>query len=140
MDRLACFAECTGFAHAVPMGETAVEHICQDFHIAMGVCSEAPSRRDSIVIDDAQRTETHMRRIMVAGERKGVVTIDPAQIGMPTLSASANSDHSLLSLPLLGRGSAQFTRLESGQGPSRILIRIITSSPLTVLAMQCRLP
>src|SRR5579863_877238 len=111
---------CTGsegldFPHAVTMGQRTVEHIRQDFHVAMGVRTEAPSSRDAIVIDDSQRAETHVRRIMIAGKGEGVITVDPSQVGMPPIGTSANYDH----FALTAAASARAERLDQAGSDRR---------------------
>ena len=42
------------------MGERAIEHVGDDLHVAMRVGGKTGARRDAVVIDDAQRAESHV--------------------------------------------------------------------------------
>jgi len=55
-------------ADAILVFERAFEHPGEDLHVAMAVCAETLAGLDSIFIDDAQRAETHVARIVVIAE------------------------------------------------------------------------
>jgi hypothetical protein len=54
---------------------------------------ETGAGSDPILIDDAKRTETHVRGIVVFREREGVAAVEPAVRSPATVSASSNGDH-----------------------------------------------
>src|SRR6476661_7054912 len=66
--------------HTVLMGKGSVQHVADDFHIAVTVRAETASRLDGIVIDYAQRAKLNMLGIVVVGEGKAVPGIQPAVI------------------------------------------------------------
>jgi hypothetical protein len=55
--------------------------------------TEAPTRRNAILIQNAEVAKAHMRRIMVIGERKRVVAVEPSMIGVASFLAFANRNH-----------------------------------------------
>jgi hypothetical protein len=48
--------------------KVSVQHVRDDFHIAMSVRTEALAGFDAVVIDHAQRTKAHVARIVVIRE------------------------------------------------------------------------
>ncbi len=52
------------------MRDRALEHIADDFHIPVAVRAEALPAPDAILVDDAQRAEVDVLRIMIIGKRK----------------------------------------------------------------------
>jgi hypothetical protein len=73
--------------------QRAFEHVGQDLHIAVAVCAEASARRDEVFVDDAQVAHAHVCRVMVVGERKTVMALEPAMVGMAPVSGLAQRDH-----------------------------------------------
>jgi len=73
--------------------ECAVQHIGKDFHVLVGMARETGAGSDPIIIDDAKRTETHVRGIVVFREREGVAAVEPTVSSPATVSASSNGDH-----------------------------------------------
>src|SRR5690348_798539 len=57
--------------------ERAVQHIGNDLHVAMAMRRKSGARNDAILVDDAQRTKSHMRRIEIVAERKRVPAVEP---------------------------------------------------------------
>ena len=55
-------------AHAVLVRQFSGQHIADDFHVAVAMRSEARARRNSVFIDDAQVTESHMLGIAIVGK------------------------------------------------------------------------
>ena len=85
-------------AHAVLVGEVALQHIADDFHVAVPVGAEAGTRRDAVLVDDAQVAPAHVGGIVVTGERKAVVGLQPAVIGIATFLGLAKGQHAVLLL------------------------------------------
>jgi hypothetical protein len=73
--------------------EFARKHIADDFHVAMGMRSEAGARLDAILVDDAQRAELDELRIAIIGERETVERLQPAVIGETSFVAAADGVH-----------------------------------------------
>src|SRR5437762_14013761 len=60
-------------AHTVLVLQRAFQHVTEDFHVAVRMRAKALSGRDAIVVNDAQRAEADMRRVVVVGKRESVV-------------------------------------------------------------------
>ena len=84
-------------AHAVLVRERAFEHVADDFHITMAVRTEAHASGHAVFVDHAQRSETHMRRIVIVGEGKTVKTFQPAMIGVTTIVGFSDFHHFFVS-------------------------------------------
>src|SRR5712691_4398613 len=80
-------------SHVVAMFELSFEDISDDFHIAVAMCSKAAARLDAVLVDHAQCTETHELRVVVIGEREGMIGIKPAVIEMASFLCLPNSNH-----------------------------------------------
>src|SRR4029079_7122870 len=80
-------------ARGILVRELAFQHVADDFHVAVTMRAEALTRRDAVLVDDAQRAELHVLRVEVVGERKGVERLEPAVIGEPALMTFANFLH-----------------------------------------------
>src|SRR3989442_1374525 len=105
-------------AHGVLVGKRALEHVADDLHVAVPVGAEARARGDAILVDDAQRPEPHVLRVLVAGEGKAVVRVEPAVVGMAALGWRGVG----------GGGKRQrdepYLSLEAGRGRNGFLQRI----------------
>ena len=60
-------------AHAVLVLQRAFQHVTENFHVAVRMRAEALSGRDAIVVNDAQRAEADVRRVVVVGKRESVI-------------------------------------------------------------------
>ena len=80
-------------AHAVLVREGAAQDVGENFHVLMAVRAESPAGADAVFVDDAQRAEAHVFRVIVGREGKGVGRVEPAVIGVAALVAVANRDH-----------------------------------------------
>ena len=80
-------------ALAVAVIEGAVEDDGQDLHLAVGMCSEARPRRDLVLVDDPQGTETHALRIVPAAEREAVAAVEPAETRAAAIFVAVDVDH-----------------------------------------------
>jgi hypothetical protein len=57
--------------------------------------AEPAAGRDAVVIDDAQRTETHVRRVMILGKGKAEPAVEPAVIGMAAFFGFSDGHHNV---------------------------------------------
>src|SRR5258705_5154944 len=80
-------------ADGILVRELALEHIGDDLHVLVAVGRESGARDDAIFIDDTQRAEFDMLRIVVAGERERVIRIEPAVVGVTALAAAPYFQH-----------------------------------------------
>lgn len=79
-------------AHTVFVLELAAQNKCHNFHIAMAVRRKSRAGCDKVLIDDAQRTEMSVGRVLVVAERKRVVSFEPAVVEIAALGRRANTD------------------------------------------------
>src|SRR6185312_12815332 len=77
-------------AHGVFMRKLPAEHVGDDFHVAVRMRAEAFAGHDEIVVDDAQAAIAHPCRVVVVRETEGVVTVEPAVIGVAPFICFAN--------------------------------------------------
>jgi hypothetical protein len=80
-------------AGGILVGQCAFEHVADDLHVAVAVRAEASAWRHAIFVDDAQRTEVHMFRIVVVGEREAVTRLQPPVVGMTAFATAADFFH-----------------------------------------------
>jgi len=80
-------------AEVVAVLQRAVQHDREDLHVAVTVGPETLARLDAILIDHPQRAEAHVRRVVVVGEGKRVVGVQPAVIGMAPFAGLSYLDH-----------------------------------------------
>src|SRR6185312_6845009 len=80
-------------ADAVLVLERALENIGDDLHVAMAMRVETGAGLDAILVDDAQRAEAHMARIVIVAERKTVPAGEPAETGKAALFGGPEGDH-----------------------------------------------
>jgi hypothetical protein len=59
----------------------------------MAVLAEPLAWRDAVFIDYAEIAPAHVRRIVIVGEGKGMVAVEPAVVGVATILRFANGDH-----------------------------------------------
>ncbi len=69
-------------AHAVFVFEVAFERDGDDLHVVMRVGAEAFAAHDGVVVEHAQHAEVHAFGVVVVGEGEGVVTVEPAVVGV----------------------------------------------------------
>ncbi|MNR35460.1 hypothetical protein D3C85_1533100 [compost metagenome] len=77
------------------MADGAVEHVADDFHVAVAVGVEAGARRDAVIVDHAQIGKAHVRRIVVVAEGKAVAALQPAKIGLAAGVGGTDGNHVL---------------------------------------------
>ena len=54
----------------------------------MRVHSEAATRSDAVVVNDAERAKAHVLRIVILSEREAEITVEPAMVGMASFICS----------------------------------------------------
>ena len=64
------------------MFEITFEGDGNNFHIVMRMCSKSSCCGDFIIVEYAEYTEVHPFRIVVVGKTKGMLTMQPAMIGI----------------------------------------------------------
>jgi hypothetical protein len=80
-------------SHRVAMRQCAVEHVGENFHVAMRVCAKPLSRLDAIVVYYQQVRKSDLFWIAVMTKRKTVPRVQPAELGDATVFCSANGNH-----------------------------------------------
>ena len=75
------------------MLERAFHDVGHDLHVAVRVGREAPARRHEIFVDHTERSEAHLPGVVVVGERKRVVRVEPSVIEMTPVSRRTDGDH-----------------------------------------------
>src|SRR5260370_18163294 len=75
------------------MLESAIQHVGDDFHVAVRVHGEPAAAGHAVIVHDAQRAEMHVLRVVVIGKGKGEMGVQPAVIGVTAFVALANVDH-----------------------------------------------
>src|SRR5690606_40735141 len=63
------------------VGDSPFAHVGDDFHVVVGMRRKTAVRRDGVIVPDPQATPVHTLRIVVFGEGKVVLGIQPAVIG-----------------------------------------------------------
>ncbi|CFO77702.1 Uncharacterised protein [Bordetella pertussis] len=63
--------------------------------------AEAPAGGDAVIVDHTQRPEAHMGRIIVIGEGKRMVRIEPAVVGMAAFGAATQGKHGELLISII---------------------------------------
>jgi hypothetical protein len=58
--------------HRVAMRQLTGQDPAENFHVPMAMGAEARSGGDSVFINDPQRAESHVIRIVITGERKAM--------------------------------------------------------------------
>ena len=74
------------------MPQLAREHPGHDLHVVVRVRPEAPTRRDDVLVEDAQRSEVHPGRVEVAGEGEGVRGLQPAVVRVAALGRATDRE------------------------------------------------
>src|SRR5262245_62039055 len=77
------------------MFEASFEDIRDDFHVAMRVRTEAFPGSDAIVVDDTQGAKAQLGGVVVFGEGKREIGIQPAAVGMSPFFGFTDGDHVL---------------------------------------------
>src|SRR2546423_10267833 len=83
-------------SQAVFVLEFALEHVRDDFHVAMRMRWKTGIGRDPIFVDDAQRAESHPPGIPEIVETESVVSLEPSVVSATTLIGATNLNHDVL--------------------------------------------
>ena len=75
--------------HAVAVLDGALQHVTEDFHVAVTMRREAFAGRDDVLVDDTQGTETHVLRIVILPEAERMPGLEPAMVGVAALGGTA---------------------------------------------------
>src|SRR5712692_11970182 len=87
-------ADNSGVADVVVLFQCASDDVSDNFHFAMAVRGKTARGADDVVVEDAQRAETHVGRIMVMVERKMPMGVKPIGFKVIALIRSNRLDHS----------------------------------------------
>src|SRR5437762_13951048 len=79
--------------HVVLVLERALEDVGEDLHVPVAVRGEALTRLDTVLVDDAQPTEAHVRRVVVVRERERVARVEPAVVEAAALPCLSHRNH-----------------------------------------------
>src|SRR5690606_29455420 len=79
--------------HAVLVRQLAIQHIRNDFHVAMAMGAEALARLHAVLVDDPQRAHAHVARVVIVGERERMPRTEPAMLGNAPLFTSSDGKH-----------------------------------------------
>ena len=74
--------------------ERAGEDDGDDFHVAMRMGWKTAAARHPILVDHTQAAEVRVLRVVVVREGKGVITVEPAVIGVAAFFGFAQVNHS----------------------------------------------
>ena len=83
-------------AGAVFVREAAFHHVGDDLHIAVCVRSEAPAGSHAVIIQHPQRAKSHVFGIVIIRERKRVIRVEPAMVGVAALIRRAEGKHTFM--------------------------------------------
>ena len=61
--------------HAVFVLKLAVKDDAHNFHIGVGMHVETGAGRENVVVNNAQDAESHVLRVIIAAERKGMIAV-----------------------------------------------------------------
>src|SRR5437773_714141 len=76
-------------AETVPVFKRPAEDVSDDLHIPVAVHPEALTGLHPVVIDDPQRTESHLRRVVVVAKRERVIRVEPTVVEVASLGSLA---------------------------------------------------
>ena len=82
------------------MLELPFEHVGQNLRVAVRVLPEALAGLDDVVVDHAQRVESHVVGIPVVAEREAVPAVEPVEPGPAAVVGASFPDlHRVLLFP-----------------------------------------
>src|SRR6266404_6215455 len=116
-------------AHTVAMLERTLEHVGDNFHIAMRVHGKTTAAGDAIVVHHAQSAELHVLGVVVISESKRKMRVEPAVIGVAAFVALTDLDHDVLfreAVATRWRAAAASTTQAEACGTARIILVITT--------------
>ena len=59
------------------MLQRPAQHVCDNFHVGVRMRWKATAPGNTVVVDDAQRTEAHVLGVEIAAEGEAVATVEP---------------------------------------------------------------
>src|SRR5215468_8942800 len=74
-----------GAARAVFVPQRAFQHVGHDLHLAMRMRRESSAARDCVMVEDSQRPESHVIRVVVAVETEQPVRRQPVALQMKSV-------------------------------------------------------
>src|SRR6266567_808778 len=77
------------------MLECATNDVTDDLKIAVRVRAKTLAALHAVFVDHAQAAVTHVRRIVIIRERKGVGAVQPAEVSVAAFVGSSNLNHGL---------------------------------------------
>ena len=75
------------------MLERAADDVTDDFKVAMRMRAETLAALHAVFVDHPQAAKADVLRVVIVGEGKRVMTVQPAVIGMASFVGSANFNH-----------------------------------------------
>src|SRR5262249_29190547 len=97
-----------GAARAVFVPQRAFQHVGHDLHLAMRMRRESSAARDCVMVEDSQRPESHVIRVVVAVETEQPVRRQPVALQMKSVFGL---DDLHISSSDKGRANWQFARV-----------------------------
>ena len=92
------------------MFQSTFQDVGDDLHVPVTVHPESLARLYSVLVDDPQRTETHVSRVVVGVEGKRVPGIEPVVPGMACKRRSKNVAQDGACVTVEKRGALEPTR------------------------------
>ena len=92
-----------GVAETVPMGDRALRDVGYDLHVAMGMRGKPVLGGDLVVVPNPDRAPAHALGVMIAGEGKMMLGVEPAVVGGAKAIERSNVDHDALPRRMLLR-------------------------------------
>ena len=126
-------------AQAVAMLNHALQNVGEDLHVSVAVRREAHGGGDDVLIDDPQRPEAHVGRVMVVGEAEAVPRHEPTMVGEAPLGRTPDLDahpSSVREKPPLANGPGREFGLNSAHAPAQwtFLCRAVAQSGRALLS------
>ena len=69
-------------AHGIRMFQDTGQRNGDDFHVVVGMRTKTHSRRNPVVVPNAQATKMNLFRVVPAGEGKRMIGLEPAVVGV----------------------------------------------------------
>ena len=79
-------------AHAITMLYGTFKNVGYDLHVPVAVHPESFAGLNPVLIDDSQRPEAHLGRVVVGVEGKRVPRIEPVILGMASVGCPPHTD------------------------------------------------
>src|SRR5262249_30580932 len=88
-------------AHAVLMLQRTFQHVGDDLHVTMRMVRKTIPRLYPVFIDHAQAAKAHKPAIVIITERKCVIRVEPAVVGVAPLSGPSYLNHCSPKFPVM---------------------------------------